>query len=87
MSERHLPKGIVRIDDDRKNIHGFFVRVMWMGENHRKFFSDSVHDDPLEEAISWRDETERALGKPRTEQWIRGYGIDPKGRRWSRQPA
>lgn len=70
-------KNISRVDrtDKRgRETHGWLVRIGWMGVMYRKFFSDANFDDPLEEAIKWRDEKEREIGKPRTESWIRGFG-------------
>ncbi len=66
-------KGISRVDRTRKRTHGWYVRVRLNGQIFAKFFSDNVFDssaDALLAAIDWRDETERDLGKPRTERRV-----------------
>ena len=63
-------KGISRIDDDERYIHGFLVRVGWKGELVTKFVSDASGN--IEMAIKTRNQIEKSLGKPRTEKWIRG---------------
>lgn len=48
---------------------------MWKGERRAKFFSDGVYGDRLGAffaAKEWRDQTERELGKPRTERLVLG---------------
>lgn len=64
-------KSISRIDSELKNMHGWYVRVYFNGEIHARYFSDARYDSAehaLEEAINFRNETEAALGKPRTER-------------------
>ena len=66
-------KGISRIDSTRAV--GWFVRVSWHGQHIRKFFSDGVNGGKrkaLQAAIAYRDATEKALGKPRTDRNITG---------------
>jgi hypothetical protein len=66
-------KGISRVDRPKKKTHGWYVRVRLDGNTHAKFFSDTAFDDAqdaLFAAIDWRDETERDLGKPRTERRV-----------------
>ncbi|MDQ3812388.1 MAG: AP2 domain-containing protein [Armatimonadota bacterium] len=66
-------KGISRIDSPNRNTHGWYVRVTFMGDNHAKFFSDSVHGDrdkALYHAVRYRNRMERELGKPRTNRTV-----------------
>jgi hypothetical protein len=54
---------------------GYMVRVTWCGERRQAFFSDAKHGDrlgALAAALEWRDQVERELGKPRTEQQVIG---------------
>lgn len=74
-SKRAAPhyKGISRIDSTRAV--GWFVRVSWHGQHIRKFFSDGVNGGKrkaLQAAIDYRNVTEKALGKPRTDRNITG---------------
>ncbi len=65
--EKH--KDIARIDQESKRTHGWYVRVRFMGKTHSKFFSDRKcggRYSSLLSAISWRDKTEKKLGKVRT---------------------
>jgi hypothetical protein len=65
--EKH--KDIARIDQDSKRTHGWYVRVRFLGKTHSKFFSDRKcggRYSSLLSAISWRDQTEKKLGKVRT---------------------
>lgn len=65
--EKH--KDIARIDQESKRTHGWYVRVRYMGKTHSKFFSDRKcggRYSSLLSAISWRDKTEKKLGKIRT---------------------
>ena len=65
--EKH--KDIARIDQESKRTHGWYVRVRYTGRTHSKFFSDRKcggRYSSLLSAISWRDQTERKLGKVRT---------------------
>lgn len=65
--EKH--KDIARIDQESKRTHGWYVRVRFTGRTHSKFFSDRKcggRYSSLLSAISWRDQTERKLGKIRT---------------------
>ncbi len=76
VSPRHLPKttrhkGITRIDYPPKRTYGYMSRVPWQGRMHQKFFSDKKYGDrlgALAAALDWRDQTERELGKPRSEE-------------------
>src|SRR5659263_200972 len=65
--EKH--KDIARIDQESKRTHGWYVRVRFVGKTHSKFFSDRKcggRYSSLLSAISWRDKTEKKLGKVRT---------------------
>ena len=65
--EKH--KDIARIDQETKRTHGWYVRVRFLGTTHSKFFSDKKcggKNSSLLAAISWRDKTEKKLGKVRT---------------------
>ena len=69
MTEKH--KYISRIDQESKNSHGWYVRVGFQGKIRSKFFSDKKYGDRsagLESAISWRNDTEKNLGKIRTDR-------------------
>lgn len=78
ISPRHLPKttkhkGITRVDHAPKRMFGYLARVSWKGEQHGKFFSDKKYGDrlaALDAALRWRNETERKLGKPRTNETV-----------------
>jgi len=65
--EKH--KDIARIDQESKRTHGWYVRVRFLGKTHSKFFSDKKcggRYSSLLSAITWRDKTEKKLGKVRT---------------------
>lgn len=69
--ERH--KDIARIDQEIKRTHGWYVRVRFQGDTHSKFFSDKKYGgrySSLLSAISWRDNTEKKLGKIRTNKHV-----------------
>ncbi len=75
-------KGITRIDHPAKRTFGYFVRVTWNKQRRSKFFSDSVYGDRLAAlgaALAWRDQTERELGKPRTERQVIGVSRTSTG--------
>ncbi len=66
-------KDIARIDQESKRTHGWYVRVRFRGETHAKFFSDRKcggRNSSLLSAISWRDKTEKKLGKTRTNRHV-----------------
>jgi hypothetical protein len=69
-------KNLTRFDHPKKNTFGYFVRIQWKGEKYHKFFSDGVYGDrlgALTAALDWRDATERALAKPRTDRQVVGF--------------
>ena len=52
-------------------MNGWYVRVKFKKKSHTKFFTDGVQggkEAALEEAIQWRNQKERELGKPRTDR-------------------
>src|SRR4026207_317521 len=66
-------KNISRVDHEKKNAYGWFVRITSNGKRHQKFFSDLAFEGKraaLKAAIGWRNRTERELGIPRTERKI-----------------
>jgi len=66
------PKSISRIESE-KNC-AWYVRIYFAGAYVRKTFSDSVYggrEKAFREAVKWRDESEKRLGKPRTERSVR----------------
>ncbi len=69
-------KNITRIDHPAKRTFGYNVRIAWKGQKHGKFFSDGVYGDrlaALDAAVEWRNTTEKAIGKPRTEHPVSGW--------------
>jgi hypothetical protein len=66
-------KGISRVDHEKKHAHGWLVRITFRGKKHQKFFSDTAEGGKrasLKAAIAWRNQTEKKIGKPRTERLI-----------------
>jgi AP2 domain len=66
-------KDIARIDQESKRTHGWYVRVRFQGKTHSKFFSDKKcggRYSSLLSAIAWRDNTEKKLGKIRTNKHL-----------------
>lgn len=64
-------KGISRVDT--ADTHGYHARVYFRGKTYSKLFSDSKWDGPeiaRDEAISWRNEKEKALGKTRSNKHV-----------------
>lgn len=85
-------KSISRIDSPKKQMHGWYVRVCFNRAMHAKWFSDTRYGGPeaaLAEAISFRDETEARIGKPRTDRRVVGtsprYRSGPMGVRRRRK--
>jgi hypothetical protein len=69
LHEKH--KDIARIDQEHKHNHGWYVRVRFLGKTYPKFFSDKKcggRYSSLLQAISWRNKTEKKLGKVRTDK-------------------
>jgi hypothetical protein len=68
-----IMKSISRIDQPHKNHHGYYVRVVFRGKQHSKFFGDRKHggeEAALDAAIKYRNELEAELGKPRTDRVV-----------------
>jgi hypothetical protein len=66
-------KGISRIDQEKKKTYGWFVRISCNGTKKSKFFSDQSYGNKeaaLQEAIKYRDQMEKELGKPRTDRTV-----------------
>jgi hypothetical protein len=66
-------KDISRIDQESKRTYGWYVRIRYLGKTHSKFFSDKKCGDKkqsLLSAIAWRNETEKKIGKPRTDRHV-----------------
>lgn len=66
-------KSISRIDQPEKRNHGWYVRVYFRGKMYSKFFNDRHHGGPeaaLEEAVQYRNELEKEIGKPRSERFV-----------------
>jgi hypothetical protein len=70
---KNKEKGISRID--KKGVHGYQVIVCLKGKKYSKLFSDSKWNGPekaRDEAISWRDEKEKEIGKTRSNKYVSG---------------
>lgn len=68
-------KSICRIDQPKKHHHGWYVRVTWNKQTQSKFFSDSQYNgkaEALKEAVTYRNQTEQEMGKPRSERLVIG---------------
>jgi hypothetical protein len=64
-------KSITRLDYPHKHLFGWLVRVVYNGQMVRKYFMDREYNSPeaaLEAALDFRNETERDLGKRRSER-------------------
>jgi hypothetical protein len=73
MAKKDRYKGITRIDQPEKHTHGWYVRIRFNKEVCAKFFSDDKHRGKvraLMEAVDYRDEMEKQLGKPRTDRIV-----------------
>ncbi|MFA7348526.1 MAG: AP2 domain-containing protein [Desulfurivibrionaceae bacterium] len=69
--EKH--KDVARIDQEDKRTHGWYVRVRFLGTTHSKFFSDGKcggRYSSLLAALTWRDATEKKIGKIRTDKHL-----------------
>lgn len=66
-------KDISRIDQESNRSHGWYVRLRFLGKTYSKFFADRKcggKNSSLLAAIAWRDDTEKKLGKPRTDRHV-----------------
>lgn len=74
-------KSVSRIDQPEKHTHGWYVRVRYAKQEVAKFFPDKLHGGKkkaLDQAVRFRDRTEKELGKPRTNRLV--VGRSPRGR-------
>ncbi len=72
---KQVMKNITRVNDPKKRVDGYYVRICWKGQKYSKLFSLKQYDreeEALHAAILWRNERELALGKPRTERNVMG---------------
>jgi hypothetical protein len=75
-------KNIIRCNYRERDMVGYYVRVMYGGRSFQHFFSDSRCGDrlsALSDALRFRHDAERRLGKPRTERIIRKYSKANQG--------
>lgn len=71
-----------RVDHAASRTHGLGVRIQWQGQRRAKVFSGSTDSDRLAvlaAASDWRNATEQALGKPRTERQVVGLVASSSG--------
>jgi hypothetical protein len=69
-------KSVSRIDHPSKHMHGWYVRVVFQGDIHSRFFSDRgyrIKRESLAAALKWRDRKEKELGKPRTDRMVPAF--------------
>lgn len=82
MSRSTNPRNITRIEDGPKNQAGWYVRVQFMGRKLSRLFPDRRHGDKLgalANAIRWRDEAERRLGRPQAGRRVVALSRSPLG--------
>ena len=82
MKSTSKQKDIARIDQESKRTHGWYVRVRYLGKVHSKFFSDKKNggkESALLAAISWRNDTEKTIGKIRTDRHVVTVSNTPSG--------
>jgi hypothetical protein len=75
------PKSISRIETLKHS--AWYVRIYYGGAYVRKTFSDTVYggkESALQEALMWRDEAEKQMGKPRTDRSVRKKVVAEDGR-------
>lgn len=68
-------KSISRTHNPGKKMFGWQVRVAFKGQLYTKFFNENFYGGPeqaLKEALKYRDELEKQLGKPRSEDFVPG---------------
>ena len=66
-------KNISRVNHKKKNAFGWLVRIVFQGEKYQKFFSDLAAGGrraSLKAAVTWRNQTEKKIGRPRTERKV-----------------
>jgi len=77
MATKTKGKGILRIDDPGKHGVGWYARVTYMGQTFAKYFADMAHGGTRKayaKALQWRDDTEKDIGKPRTNRMFAAPG-------------
>ena len=70
---RFIAKGVTRIDDKGRHGVGWYTRVTFRGRTMSKYFADGTHGGKggaFDRAVAWRDATEQAIGKPRTDRML-----------------
>jgi len=70
-------KGVTRIDDPGRHGVGWYARVAYRARTFSKYFADGAHGGTrkaFEKAVAWRNETEKILGKPRSDRTISAAG-------------
>jgi hypothetical protein len=70
-------KGITRIDDPGRHGVGWYARVVFRGITKSKYFADGAHGGTrgaFLKALAWRNETEKEVGKPRTDRTFAAPG-------------
>lgn len=70
-------KGITRIDDPGRHGVGWYARVVFRGKTSSKYFADGAHGGTrgaFLKALTWRNETEKKVGKPRTDRTFAAPG-------------
>lgn len=75
ISKKTKHKGIYRHNDPDRVLTGYYASVRWKGKQYDKFFGDSACGGRLaaiDAAIEWRNQTEKEIGKPRTEKRVVG---------------
>lgn len=70
-------KGVTRIDDPGRHGVGWYARVVYRGRTFSRYFADGAHGGTrkaFQKALAWRNETEKVLGKPRTDRTVAAVG-------------
>lgn len=80
VKKQQLPreKGVTRIDDPGRHGVGWYARVVFMGQTFSKYFADLAHGGTrkaFDKAVKWRNDTEAAVGKPRTDRLFAMPGV------------
>ena len=71
MLKKH--KDISRVDQGNNCTHGWNVRIRFKGKIKSKFFADKKNggsEKALKAAITWRNATEKEIGKVRTDKHL-----------------
>jgi hypothetical protein len=70
-------KGVTRIDDPGRHGVGWYARVAYRSRTFSKYFADGAHGGTrkaFDKAVAWRNETEKVLGKPRSDRTVSAVG-------------